>query len=301
MHPAPTHHAIVTPRRRVVRYPSFLNAHLEQARGAQGAATQRVTMTKHRLMTTVMTVLALGGTAAAAPPAPSAEDLYAEGQAAYDRADYPTAIERWQAAYDLSGASGLLFNLAQALRLSGECPRALATYRKFIATDDEPTSEQHKLAEDLAREQAAKCDEPLPVPTHGVHTDPGGSSPVPLPTGPEGPSTVSSGSALRVAGLATGGAGLALLVTGLVVGHHASTLGDEVTHACTTSCDWAAQAGKDSSGRSDATVGYVLDGIGVAAIAGGALMYYLGERGHSIDVAATSRADGAVVSWSTSW
>ena len=44
----------------------------------------------------------------------SAEDLYTEGQAAYDRADYTTAVGKWQASYDVSKESGLLFNLAQA-------------------------------------------------------------------------------------------------------------------------------------------------------------------------------------------
>ena len=93
-------------------------------------------------------IAALTITAAAQPP--TAENLYDEGQAAYDKADYGTAIARWQAAYDLSNASGLLLNLAQAKRLSGDCVGAITTYKRFIEAD--PTVYQKPLAEEFVRE-----------------------------------------------------------------------------------------------------------------------------------------------------
>lgn len=247
-------------------------------------------------------IAALGGRAAAEP---SAEDLYTEGQAAYDRADYPTAIARWRASYEISGESGLLFNLAQALRLAGNCSEALATYKKFVAVDPDPTSEQHKLADDLARELDAKCPAKPATPTQIEHpVGPGLNSGPSLNLGGEltdHDDRPAPGRSLRVAGLVTGGAGVAILVTGLVVGHHANTLGGEVTDACATSCDWATLKSKDAAGRRDEKIGYVLDGVGVVAIASGALMYYLGNRNSAISVVPAARDGGAVLSWSGSW
>lgn len=248
----------------------------------------------------ILAIAALGGIAAAEP---SAEDLYAEGQAAYDRADYPTAIERWRASYEMSGEAGLLFNLAQAQRLAGNCAEALATYKKFLAADSDLVSEQHKLAEDFAQELDAKCPaEPVRHIEHPVaprlNLVPGLNLGGELTDRNDRPA---SGRSLRVAGLATGGAGVALLVTGLIVGRHANTLGDEVTNACATSCDWADQKSKEAAGRRDAKIGYALDGVGVAAIAGGALMYYLGSRTSTVGVAPPARDGGAVLSWSGSW
>jgi tetratricopeptide (TPR) repeat protein len=215
--------------------------------------------------------------------APTAEDLYNQGQTAYDKADYPTAIADWQQSYKLSGASGLLFNLAQAYRLGGQCKKALFTYQRFIALD--PAAEQRALADGFVSELTPQCGAPSPV-ARVESTDDGRSK--------------------RLAGIATAGAGVVLFAIGIGVGHHAGVLGDEVTRACVgpDGCDWGKEQPLDSSGHSDATIGRVLDVVGIAAIAGGAALYYLGMRDGEVSVtpvAATSRATGAVISWRTSW
>lgn len=258
-------------------------------------------------MRAALLMLAIAALRVPATAEPRAETLYAEGQAAYDRADYAAAIESWSESYRISGAPGLLFNLAQAQRLSGDCPTALSTYREFLTADADDASEQHRLAEDLARELDATCDEPPaatrqprpddPPPTR--YSAPGLTSVIRLSGSHD--RTTRPGRVLRVAGLATGGAGVALLVTGLVVGHHARSLGDEVTRACAAGCDWAALSRKDAAGRRDVSIGRALDIVGVAAIAGGAVMYYLGSRPSSVSVAPAEHRDGAVVSWSGSW
>lgn len=259
-----------------------------------------------RIGLVVAAIAALGASARAAP---SAEDLYAEGQAAYDRADYPTAIERWRASFEISGETGLLFNLAQAQRLSGDCPDALSTYRKFLAADADLTSEQHRLAEDLARELDSSCDEPPPISSAPVEPPTAAAIPdraadhdliAAVPLSARDDRTPRSGRSRRITGLAIAGTGAALLVTGLIVGHHARALGDEVTRACASGCDWTTQRSKDAAGRRDAVIGHALDAVGVAAIAGGAILYYVGVRE---DVVVEPRAHGAgiVVSWSGSW
>lgn len=99
----------------------------------------------------LLTIAALEAVAAASP----AEDLYVEGKGAYDRGDYQAAIERWQKSYQLSNEGDLLYNIAHALRLSGNCKGAIGTYKKFLA--GEATAEQRKIAEDFVREMEPVC------------------------------------------------------------------------------------------------------------------------------------------------
>ena len=227
----------------------------------------------------------------------SPEELYAAGQAAYDRADYATAIARWQAAYRRSGASVLLFNIAQAYRLSGDCVDAIASYQKFAATDPDPTSEQRQIAAEFVRELTPTCvarsaDAP-PDRVPGLNVVGGPSR--------TGSGDTRAGRALKIAGLATCGAGALSIAIGLALGHHGQTIGSAVTAACAAGCDWSAQAGNDSIGRRDASIGYALDGLGAAAIVGGTIMYYLGDRRDEIVVTPRPREGGVVISWNRTW
>ena len=227
---------------------------------------------------------------------PTAEDLFNAGQRAYDDGDFTTAITKWQASYDLSKESDLLFNLAQAKRLAGDCTGALVTYRRFVTVDADPTSEQHKLAEDLTRELEAACPEQKPV----VITLP---KAVDRPALDDGLNSAErkSGRSWKIVGLVTGGAGVVAIAVGLGLGHHGASIGDEVTTACATSCDWAALKDKDAEGRREVAIGKALDVVGVATIAGGAIFYYLGVRQEALAVAPTPHDRGAVISWSGSW
>ena len=237
-------------------------------------------------MRAIVTVTILAALGAGAHAEPSAEQLYDEGQQAFDRGDYTTAVSHWQSSYELSGLPLLVLNIAQAYRLAGNCGRALATYQQYIALD--PTSEQRRLAEGFVGELDSRCGQPV------KRTE------VP-PVGEVALEEVHRGRGLKIAGLATGSAGAALLVTGLLFGRRALTLGDEVGRACEQGCDWGSLKDKDARGRRYATVGYALDALGVAAIASGAVMYYLGSRGGTVTVTARPREGGAVVSWNRSW
>jgi hypothetical protein len=253
------------------------------------------------LVVTIITIITLE-TASFAQP--SAEDLYAEGQAAYDRADYKAAAAKWQASYDLSKASELLFNLAQAKRLAGDCLGARATYRRFVTAGDvDPTSEQHKLAEDLARELEGQCPEQksAAVLPPKIVNDPTLDDRLNLHAGRNDRESEHerSGRTWKIAGIVTGGIGIVTIAVGLGLGHHGSSIGDEITAACATSCDWAALKDKDVRGRRAVAIGKTLDAVGVTAIAGGAVFYYLGIRQGTLTVAPAR--GGSVVSWSGSW
>jgi tetratricopeptide (TPR) repeat protein len=230
-----------------------------------------------------LTAAILAALEASAVAAPTPEELYAEGQVAYDKADYATAIADWQASYKASGANGLLFNLAQAYRLRGDCKQALFTYKRFVAID--PSVDQRALADDFIRELEPTCGAVVAAPA----TD----RPVDAP-----------GRTMKLAGIATGGAGVVLFVTGVALGHHASTLGNDVTAACTVSCDWSIEKSKDAAGHRDSALGWTFGTVGALALLGGAALYYFGDRASEISVtpvATRSHDSGAVLSWSHAW
>lgn len=226
-------------------------------------------------------VTTIGASRSIASAQLSAEDLYRQGQAAYDDGDYLAAAALWERSYGLSREPLLLFNLGQSLRLAGDCEGALAAYRQFAARD--PAAKQRPLADELARELELRC---------GAATS---TRPV------VGRAPARPGRTLRIAGLATGGAGALTVAFGLGLGHHASSLGDEVTQECSTSCNWSSLKSKDAAGRRYAAIGYALDALGAAAIVGGAAMFYLGDRRRALSLSPRTHDGGAVISWSGSW
>ena len=232
-----------------------------------------------KIAVAIATLVALSTTVRADP---SPEDLFNAGQHEYEGGNYARAIDLWRESYRLSQEPGLLFNIGHAQRLAGDCASALASYRQFVVLD--PSSDRRADAEELVHELAATCRKPEP-PRDARRV----------------PERVESGHSLKLAGLGTGGAGVALMATGLLIGRHASTLGNEVSGACSHGCTWADQRSKDSAGRRDAAVGYTLDGLGVAAIATGAVMYFLGARETTVVVAPRPGEGGAIISWRTSW
>lgn len=75
-------------------------------------------------------------TSAEEAPAEDPRALFQEGQTAYNAGRYDTALARWQRAYELSGRSALLYNIAQAHSRLGRVPEEKAALEAFIAADD---------------------------------------------------------------------------------------------------------------------------------------------------------------------
>jgi tetratricopeptide (TPR) repeat protein len=182
----------------------------------------------------VLIIVAIAASSGSALAAPTAQEMYGQGKRAYDAGDYTAAVLAWEQSYALSHEPGLIFNLAQANRLLGDCARALVDYKRFIALD--PKSAQRSLAADFIHELESTC------------TRTSSTSTVEQPQQPQ--------RTLKVSGLVTSGAGFLAIVIGVAVGHHAATLGDEVSHACAIApgagCDWQAERGTDAAGRRDA-------------------------------------------------
>jgi tetratricopeptide (TPR) repeat protein len=77
-----------------------------------------------------------------------ARALFESGQAHYERGEYQAAVGVFREAQRLWPSPELLYNLAQAERLSGDCRAALEHYREFAAAGKEaPADLQEKIGE----------------------------------------------------------------------------------------------------------------------------------------------------------
>src|SRR5262245_61913402 len=78
----------------------------------------------------VAAIVALGSSPARGEPTAGAP--YAQGRERFDARDFRAAASSYEAAFAATPAPRYLFNLALALRLDGQCDRAIETYRRFL-------------------------------------------------------------------------------------------------------------------------------------------------------------------------
>lgn len=245
----------------------------------------------------ILGVTAAVSSVAQADTSTPAERLYYDGQAAFDARKYDDAIVAWEHSYALAKQPAILFNLAQAYRLRarpGDCTHANADYRKFIAED--PSSPQRPVAQGFLVE-IQPC-----VDREDAATKP--AKPI-APVVQTPPKQLASHSALPLAGVITGAAGVALVGTGLLFGRHASQVADQVAVACATGCTWNdALVSKQSSGQRAEHLMWAFDGVGAAAIVTGAILIWVGhsrsnETSSPVTISASSTS--AVAAWSGRW
>jgi len=246
----------------------------------------------------ILIALVLLSGVAAADELTEAEQLYNEGQAAFDAKRLDEAVVAWERSYVLSNEPALLFNIGQAYRQrakAGDCTKALANYRKFVELD--AASEQRPVAEgfmaDLRACVAREAPTPIAVPVAVAVS----AIPVETPIATPPVNDTRPRRTKQIIGLTLVGGGVALAATGIYFGRRASTLGGEVTSACDGGCDWAIYGPRDAEGKRAQVKQYVFASAGAAAIVGGGVLYWFGRR----DVTVTTQRGGAVVAWSGSW
>ena len=83
-----------------------------------------------------------------------ARELADRGRAFHDAGDYPHAIAAFKEAYVLAPSPGLLFNLAQAYRLEGDCDDAAWMYRRYLETNPSPDA---RILVEAQLSAVAKC------------------------------------------------------------------------------------------------------------------------------------------------
>jgi hypothetical protein len=220
--------------------------------------------------------------ARAAADLEEARRLTRDGLKLFQSQRYDEAIALFRSAYVLLPTPGLLYNLAQAQRLKGDCKAAVATYREFLLRDP------HGPLGELARAHLASCqgdDEtkapPAPPPAKAPVDSPpeatsvteprnvsSALSPVSPARGLDTPARPHPARAAAVVSFASAGAWLAV---GVYFGWRAQKASAEISGAFEEQNRWSgAAASIEDGGRRDenlaiaATVtGLVAAGIGV--------------------------------------
>jgi tetratricopeptide (TPR) repeat protein len=261
----------------------------------------------------LVAVMLVASHAAAAPPAPKddaararaeAREHFTAGIQAFERGDYDGAIAEYKQAYDLTHAPALLFNLAQVYRKKGSNDEALDYYRRYLR--EEPNARNRPDVEERIAEIEGVPAAPVAKPTPPVVETPPVAAPaaptqapapapeptVAIPSPPPSP-PLDRGGSLRKAGLITMGAGGVLAATSVVLLVSAHSAASTVEDRYRQGGMWT---GDD---RSTYDRGKLENGLGIgigiaagAAVASGAILYYLGARAEKVDLAFVPGAGG---------
>jgi tetratricopeptide (TPR) repeat protein len=204
--------------------------------------------------------------------------LAKRGRAFHDAGNYSNAIEAFTQAYVIAPSPALLFNLAQAYRLQGNCNDAALMYRRFLTTHPEP--EQRALAEThLASVERCMYKLALHIPV-----EPGARSRlVPEPPSAAVAATRDAPASSRAQiekevgiGLVAGGSlSLAIAAYYALEAHRAA---DDVTAAYAKGGQWKDIAHSDARGRWAATTAQLFGAGGALGIASGIVTYLIGKR-----------------------
>ncbi len=214
-----------------------------------------------------------------------------QGRAAHAAGDYAAAIRSFKEAYVLAPSPGVLFNLAQAYRLSGDCVDAVLMYRAYLATS--PTQDEREISEThLANEMRCASPPPLAPP----------AAPPPLvniPAPPPPPPAVAGHHTERDVGIGFAIAGGAALAGALYFAIDAHEAANDVSKFYGTGGAYGSIAETDARGRSSAHWAEGLGIGGAVAIVAGGTLYYLGHRTERppLDVSITAHGARAGVTW----
>jgi tetratricopeptide (TPR) repeat protein len=264
-----------------------------------------------------------------APPADDKEDATSKarehmekGQTHYNLGEFDKAIEEYKKAYDLTKAPGFLFNIAQAQRLKKDYEAALFSYRTYLRQLPEAENRADAEAwivelEKLIAEggtSGTKTDPKPDGPEDRVATadsgDSSGADEGVAGTGADLTTTTGAtdtgargGRNLRIVGLATAGAGVAFLATGVIFGLRASSADSELSDMAANGEVWD-QAARDKydAGQRDEKISIATLAIGGGAVITGAILYMVGRnKAKSADrtawIAPTPGGATLAVSW----
>lgn len=237
-----------------------------------------------------------------------AEEHFKRGTTAYNLARFDEAVEEFTKAYEAWPQPAFLYNIAQAYRLAGNCKQALYFYKRFRALKDQDT--KHPLdatksaelerfiseltecaakAERSAGAQPDTIDRPDASATPAATTEPADAdaSDTSAEDDAAGDDTEQelegevpasrSHRGLKLAGLATAGAGVGLVLTGAAFGMLARSAQGDIESAVAHGAPY--DPDRDAAGRRDATISAVTLGVGAAAVVAGGVMYFLSTRG----------------------
>lgn len=210
-----------------------------------------------------------------------AKGAFAAGEASFKEGDYATAIVYWHDAYRRDcTAHALLRNLATAYELLGDRAAAIHALETYLARnpkDPEAPAIQRRI--DNLKEQLAATS---PQTATSAPGEPESSTLIPKPSPvtaqpiqqvepvePAEPEPQATAGSRSVWPWVTVGVGGAATIGGTVVYFVGKQKVDEAEAVCPTRRCPADIADKGNSGRRQQTIGLIVGGVGLAAVAGG--------------------------------
>lgn len=246
-----------------------------------------------------------------------AKTLYDKGLTHYNLGEFDLAIADFRAAYAISSAPGLLFNIAQSFRLKKDYEQASYFYATYLRLKPDAANRadvEARIAEmNTLIEQQKKLQNGPPT---GTVTPEGDKVPTTTTTTPTTPtaSTVvtgteerhdtgppASGKPMIKAGIVTASIGGALILTGIVFGRLASSKESDLNDL-NQGGTWTQEAQDNyDAGKRDNKIAIVSLVVGGAALATGGVLWFLGNKKESaanVAIVPTKTGTTAVVGWS---
>jgi hypothetical protein len=236
-------------------------------------------------------LVALGSTAALPARAQTSVEvrsraLFDQARALVEAGKYTEACPLFQASHDLHATGGTALQAGNCYEKIGKLDRALAMYQLVL---EDPKTAQNPERMQIATERVSALKKQLqpeaaPSPPPAAPSPP---PPVPVPPPPVAPDAADEGGPKRLAGYTLLGVGGAGLLVGAVTGGLALAQAKQVTKDCRGSVCPAADKPAANAAMTKGWVSNVSLGVGVAAVAAGAVLLIL-NRAPSKNVMATA-------------
>jgi tetratricopeptide (TPR) repeat protein len=238
-------------------------------------------------LSTIAIALVLATAPAHAQPSAKqqAKQHFKHGKALQDDGKYDDAAAEYRAAYDLDRRPEMLFNIAQVYRLGNHKQQAIDYYQQYLAA--QPDGPGGREARQWIAELSRQIEAERPLPIEPAKPEPPPIVPpsaTPPREGPEPHTMVATRSSpqLRIAGIATTGAGAIALGFGVVFGMKARSAADTISqHQGPWTEDERHTFEDGQRANRNMIVAYV---AGSALVATGGVLYYLGTRTHVVPV-----------------
>jgi tetratricopeptide (TPR) repeat protein len=269
-----------------------------------------------------LVLASLGARPAFADGNAKAKQLYDEGFRHFNVAEYPQAIESWKQAYLISKKPLLLFNIAQAYRLSGDCKQAMTFYDNY-QNSETSIKNQDELDQAIAACKAAdakpadaKPVEPKPVEPKPIETTPAITTPptppitethpiapppvqqTPVQPAPPPAEPTASSNSRRQIGLIVGIAGVVAEGGAVLFALQGKAKASDAENVAM----WDQHAmDLQSAGQRDNKLAWGFGIAGGAAIAAGVVLYVTGGASAEHGVAIVPTRGGAQVGWAHSF
>lgn len=259
-----------------------------------------------------------------------AKALYEKGLNHYNLGEFDPAIAAFRAAYAISSAPGLLFNIAQSFRLKKDYEQASYFYTTYlrlkpdapnrsdveqrIAEMDKLVEEQKKMGfrpptgtvnpEGDSKSGPTTTTTPpttTTTPTPPTTTTTPAVTTAPTSTDPVDAPPASGGNSLKLGGYAAMGAGGAFILTGLIFGKMASSAESDLNELNNGGTWSPAAQDRYDAGRRNNKIAIVTLVVGGAALATGGVLWFLGNKQASetsIAVHPTKGGTTVEVGWS---